>query len=83
MNQEHLIILEHFYNDCVRFWRRTLNDDGKEPYIRALKDVKACKTNPFQPYHAETLDKKTKEYFVKRCEMDLGLNQDFRKMKWE
>lgn len=83
MNKEHFKILEDFHNDCIRFWMHELNDDGREPYIRALEDVKACKTNPFQVYHAEILDVRTKEYFVKRCEMDLGLNQDFRKMKWE
>lgn len=83
MNKNHIAILERFHNECVCFWKRKLNDDGRTPYIRALEDVKACNTNPFQAYHAEVLDEKTKEYFVKRCEMDLGLNHDFRNMKWE
>lgn len=47
MNKEHFKILEDFHSDCIRFWMHELNDDGREPYIRALEDVKVCKTNPF------------------------------------
>lgn len=84
MNSEQLVILEKFHAACVRFWKEYLEeDDERVPYLKALEDVKNCKTNPYKAFNAETLDPKTKEYFIKCCEMDLGLNNDFKDMKWE
>ena len=72
MNEKHLIILEQFHRDCVNYWMRTLKEDERESYFKALEDVKALKHNPFVPC-GERIDEETKSYFVKRCEMDLGL----------
>ena len=80
-----MVILEQFHADCVRFWERELKveaDTCRDVYINALEDVKRITTNPFIPFNSPKLDVATKEYFVKRCEMDLGLNKDFANMKW-
>lgn len=85
MKKSDLIVLEKFHADCVRFWERELKvevDTCREVYLNALDDVKSITTNPFIPFNSPKLDVATKEYFVKRCEMDLGLNEDFMNMKW-
>lgn len=85
MKKSDLVVLEQFYADCVKFWERELGvecDTCKDVYIKALEDVKEVTTNPFIPFNSPKLDASTKEYFVKRCEMDLGLNKDFLNMKW-
>lgn len=40
--------LEYFYLDCHRYWLRQ-GKEGKEAKRLALKDVLACKTNPYKP----------------------------------
>lgn len=69
-----LIILENFYKECLRFWERELKvsaDEDKTPAIKALEDVRRITTNPNIPYNSPKLDVDTKEYFVRRCEMDI------------
>lgn len=84
MNREQLVILEKFHAACVRFWKEFMGEYYEpEPYLKALEDVRNCKTNPYKAHEAESLDPRTREYFIKRCEMDLGLSDDFKDMKWE
>ena len=72
MNEKHLIILEQFHRDCVYYWKSVLEDGERNSYIKALEDIKVLKHNPFVPC-GEEIDEETKNYFVERCEMDLGL----------
>ena len=85
MKKNDLVVLEKFHEDCVRFWERELKvnrDTCRNVYMNALDDVRRITTNPFIPFNSPKLDIATKEYFMKRCEMDLGLNKDFMSMKW-
>lgn len=79
-------LLDKFYRECVRFWENRLNTDSdlsKEPCIKALEDVMEITTNPYIAFNSPLLDLETKEYFIKRCEMDIGLNKDFARMQWK
>lgn len=78
MNTNDLVTLENFYRDCVRFWERELKtsaDLDKQVSIMALEDVRRITTNPYVAYNSPKIDQDTKEYFIKRCEMDIGMTR--------
>lgn len=65
MNKNDLVVLERFYNECLKFWER---EGVENPKAQALEDVKRITTNPFVPRNAPALDTATKEYFIKTKE---------------
>ena len=65
------LILETFFRDCLRFWRKNTNDE-REAFEKALNDTKGITKDPFSPC-GDKLDEETKEKFIKYREMDLGM----------
>jgi hypothetical protein len=65
------LAMEHFFNDCLNFWRRNTNDK-RVAFEKALNDVRGITTDPFDPF-GKKLDVETKEKFIKYREMDLGM----------
>ncbi len=65
------LVMEHFFNDCLNFWRRNTNDK-RAAFEKALNDVRGITTDPFSPC-GKKLNVATKENFIKYREMDLGM----------
>ena len=65
------IVMDHFFKDCLNFWRRSTNDE-REAFEKALNDIKDITTDPFDPF-GKKLDVETKNKFIKYREMDLGI----------
>lgn len=65
------LAMEHFFKDCLNFWRRNTNDE-REAFEKALNDTRIITTDPFSPC-GKKLDVETKEKFIKYREMDLGI----------
>lgn len=65
------LVMEHFFRDCLNFWRRSINDE-REAFEKALNDTRGITTNPFSPC-GDKLDVGTKINFIKYREMDLGM----------
>lgn len=70
-SKETYVVLEKFFNDCLRFWRGHHGFDERKAFEFALDDVKGLRHDPFVPCGKE-LDVETKEKFIKYREMDLG-----------
>lgn len=68
--QETQIVMEKFFNECVRFWKSTGLDD-RNAFEYAIKDARNLKRNPYVP-SGDEIDLVTKEQFIKYREMDLG-----------
>lgn len=65
------LAMEHFFRDCLNFWRRNTHDE-REAFEKALNDTRRITTDPFSPC-GKKLDVCTKEKFIKYREMDLGI----------
>ena len=65
------LAMEHFFKDCLNFWRRNTNDE-RVAFEKALNDTRGITTDPFSPC-GKKLDVATKEKFIKYREMDLGI----------
>jgi hypothetical protein len=65
------LAMEHFFKDCLNFWRRNTNDE-RVAFEKALNDTKRIITDPFSPC-GKKLDAETKNKFIKYREMDLGI----------
>jgi hypothetical protein len=65
------LAMEHFFKDCLNFWKRNTNDE-RVAFEKALNDVRGITTDPFDPF-GKKLDVETKEKFIKYREMDLGM----------
>jgi hypothetical protein len=65
------LAMEHFFKDCLNFWRRNTNDE-RVAFEKALNDVRGITTDPFDPF-GKKLDTETKNKFIKYREMDLGI----------
>ncbi len=65
------LAMEHFFKDCLNFWRRNTNDE-RVAFEKALNDTKGITTDPFSPC-GKKLDVETKMKFIKYREMDLGI----------
>lgn len=68
--KETQIILEKFFNECLRYWRMQ-NKDEREAFEYAIRDIKRLKYNPYVPC-GEEIDIVTKAKFIRYREMDLG-----------
>ena len=68
--KETQIALEHFFNDCVNFWK-SQGYEYKEAFELAIEDTIKITTDPFLP-HGDKLDVDTKEKFIHYREIDLG-----------
>lgn len=68
--KETQLALEHFFNDCVNFWKGQ-GYEYKEAFELAISDTTAISTDPFSPY-GDKLDPETKEKFIHYRKMDLG-----------
>ena len=66
-------ILNEFYNDCLNFWKKQLNN-SEPPEIYALKDVENIQCNPFSP-NGEKLDTITKEKWISEKRKKLNLEK--------
>lgn len=64
------LTLEHFFNDCLNFWKRQGHDERKA-FECALEDVRNIQTDPFSPC-GDKLDEETQLKFIHYREMDLG-----------
>ena len=69
------IALEHFFNDCVNFWKGQ-GYEYKEAFELAIEDTIKITTDPFSP-HGDKLDVDTKEKFIYYREMDLGRRSQY------
>ena len=65
------LAMEHFFKDCLNFWRRSTNDE-RVAFEKALNDTRRIATDPFSPC-GKKLDVETKIKFIKYREMDLGM----------
>ena len=65
------LAMEHFFKDCLNFWRRNTNDE-RVAFEKALDDTRRITTDPFSPC-GKKLDVETKNKFIKYREMDLGI----------
>lgn len=65
------LAMEHFFKDCLNFWRRNTNDE-RVAFEKALNDVRGITTDPFDPF-GKKLDVEAKKKFIKYREMDLGM----------
>lgn len=65
------LVIEHFFRDCLNFWRRSTNDK-REAFTKALNEIRDITTDPFDPF-GKKLDVETKKKFIKYREMDLGI----------
>ena len=65
------LAMEHFFKDCLNFWRRSTNDE-RVAFEKALNDTRGITTDPFAPC-GKKLDVETKMKFIKYREMDLGM----------
>jgi hypothetical protein len=65
------LVLEHFFRDCLNFWRRNTNDE-RVAFEKALDDTRRITTDPFSPC-GKKLDVETKAKFIKYREQDLGM----------
>ena len=68
--RETQLVLERFFNDCLKFWTRE-GCDERNAFEKALDDVRVIKTDPFSPL-GHVIDLETKEKFIHYREMDLG-----------
>ena len=66
------LVMEHFFNDCLKFWRGRSNDE-RHAFEMALEDVRSITTDPFSPC-GDKLDEETAKKFVYYREMDLGIH---------
>lgn len=65
------LAMEHFFRDCLNFWRRNTNDE-RVAFEKALNDTREITTDPFSPC-GKKLDVEAKNKFIKYREMDLGI----------
>ena len=68
--RETKIVLERFFNDCLKFWTRQ-GCDEREAFEKSLADIKAIKNDPFYP-RGRVLNEEAKLNFIRYREMDLG-----------
>ena len=64
------IVLERFFNDCLKFWTRQGYDE-REAFEKSLADIKAIKNDPFYP-RGRVINEEAKFDFIRYREMDLG-----------
>lgn len=64
------LILERFFNDSLKFWKRMVPDE-REAYANAIDDIKVVKRDPFSP-SGDLLNEETKEKFIRYKIQNLG-----------
>lgn len=64
------IVLERFFNDCLKFWTRQ-GCDEREAFEKSLADIKTIKNDPFYP-RGRVINEEAKLDFIRYREMDLG-----------
>lgn len=69
--KETQLILEKFFNDCLRFWSKDLRLNRYQTFEKALDDTKHILTDPYSP-KGDKLDEETRIKFIQYREMDLG-----------
>lgn len=67
--QETMEILEGFYTDCERYWRK---QNPKLSKIHALQDLRNIKYNPYSPA-PEPIDLQAKADFIDKIVAELEL----------
>lgn len=69
-------ILNRFYEDCVKFWGKEINERGYETdftvEVLAVKDIEAISTNPFSP-QGDALDVETHKQWISKKYAELNV----------
>ena len=62
------LAMEHFFKDCLNFWRRNTNDE-RVAFEKALNDTRGITTDPFSPCGRNWTQRRKRNLFVIECKI--------------